>query len=1181
MATVAESLKPGLTALTDFSSTLTRAFEGIDDNVGFLRQSLDDALRKLQALQVALNQHEHRLKIVESETVGQKENVESAMKLAASVEKTVGTQLNDATKNLHKEMLTQRTLNKMDIGSLRSKLEDSLEEAMSMITDHPKYVRKSLPVFNPNFNTEESIKFLVDRINNIDDAMERQGNFNEKLSSVVGHEDALQQQLIGQLNNEVDQLQNALTQSQTVNSDLLKTIDDLQSITKRQEDQLDEVLHALTYKDKLKDLRSEVRSRPSSSGKYLKDEQSSDSHDGRRGSSAKRTSIKKTNDEQEIAEGDEVGDEEPSSFPKDNEVIKKRTKSRTNRRLPTSKSAKQKQSRKGSLEQVVEDDGVEAGEEEEAELSAEEEDYEETEKEAEEEFQEQLAEAKAERARAKAEAAAAKKLAKEEEKQRKQREKQLVNEKRQQEAEERKKQRQQQLDRERTDLEGGELMDDEEADVGDEEEQNKEEEGEAVVSSSSKKRVTSGTKSIRKPSPIISTIASEDPNAVQETEDSDIQEMPSKKPLSGRRSAESKKAPKSDDEIGVEKVRSGPSSRAGSKPASANRSASTASSPSHRKTPTVNQRQASSKWLPFNSTDESALSEKDKALLASIEGVDFLNPEHPNAKVEKETASGDKKHKKKGHDSDEELDDQEDEDDEDSDEYERRRRRRRRRHRQHRKKHDNDSEDEDEDGDKHHAHHRHHHQAGNQQQGDPTTDETEGGVPTDKVYSQLFDDNDTLFTPSVDSGSHYKEDSEGSESGSDHGEWIHAIEETQEEQGTSLRHLRQECDERLGQLETQLNTFKRIVFAIEDLKINYDSLKKKVDGAHITENNLEEKLQQAMMNRITRLKEMWTKIHFELIFALDNAEEHDGGGGGNSAPSSSKPQTAGHHAPGHHTPSSSKGLSDMMNTELHSFFQKARDLSHILENGLDFFHLQDNLEKTLEKLFPSLEKIHANSDVLLKMDDEARKSASLDYSFDDLLCSDLTPSLRSLITEAQKETVPVLDECIAKIFLYRKIHKLQEKLEKKVDTSVMMDMEYETRRLLSNKVDQNEFMTITSKFASSAELQRMHVLVSDLTGGNGSLGGASGGGRMSEEEFYRRSLVDHPDFQSILERFQSLVNKQFDLEQNQDKLISKEEIQEALKAIVNEVKNLRKNSVTTNIFKEGLKGKADVQEVEK
>jgi len=1284
MATVADSLKPGLTALSDFSNNLSRALEGIDENVGFLRHSLDDALKKLQLLQDSQNQHDRRLKVVESETNGQRESVENAMKLAASVEKSMGNQLNDATKNLHKEMLNQRTLTKLDLGSLRSKLEDSMGEAMSIITDNPKYARKSLPVYNPNFTTEESIKFFAERINQIDEAMERQGTLNEKLSSAMSHEDALQQQLINQLTNEIDNLQNTLSQSQNVNASLLQTIDDLKSVTKRQEEQLGEVYQALTWKDKLKDLRTEMRSRPSSSSQYLADKKPDANLQNSTRSSKKSSSqtIKRQyetsnegkdqpatyEDDDEVDEPlneeDDEDDEkvlenttthnETSSNSKVNEVVKQRSKSKAKHPKPSEKKTKQNQKRKGQLRQISEqeDDGDESeDEEDDHDLSDEElEEDEGANLEAEEEFNAQREvdeEAAVERKRAKAAAAATKKLNKQIEKSRLQKEKELAREERRKEADERRRQqqllRQQQLEAQRQ-LRAEQQADDEPL----EEELDEDVEGQlddyqelqdeiipadnledTVIPTKSnianrqqsenpnKRNVAPKSKPEIRTKPNKSVVAETDENEdlhdpLEEKEDllekkslttaekavhksktpkikeqvnneteQDEPEVTSKSLSSGRKSAENRKNSNDNETVTTTTVTSGASSRNSSKPASANKSTPhTTTTHAVSKPPAVNKRQASTKWLPFNTTDETVLSEKDKALLASMESSDFLNPQQPRIiSPEDKKRTDEKRNRKKRYESDEEYADGVDDDDEDSDEYDRRRRRRRQRHR---KRRDDDDSDEEELRDKEQKHRHRKSSTGTVDNIDAADGRANNPVQSIqsadsefaetldkpvKVYTQLFDDNDTLFTPSLDSTGRYKDGDSESEA---HLEWLQNLEDAQDKQGHSLKHLRQECDERLGQLETQLNTFKRIVFAIEDLKINYDSLKKKVDGVHINENNLEEKLQQAMLNRITRLKDMWTKIHFELIFALDNAQEHDTGNATNT-------KQPGHHPRGH-VPN---GLQDMMNSELHSFFQKARELSHILENGLDFFHLQDTLEMTLEKLFPSLEKIHSCSDALIKMDDEARKSASLDYSFDDLLCSDLTPSLRSLITEAQKDTVPVLDEYIAKIYLYRKINKLQEKLEKKVDTSVMMDMENETRRLLSTKVDHAEFVMVTSKLASSAELQRLQVLVSDLTGGNGSLGGASGGGRISDEEFYRRSLVDHPDFQSVLERFQSLVNKQFDLEQNQEKLISKEEIQEALKAIVNEVKNIRKNCVTNNIFKEGLKGKADVQEVEK
>jgi hypothetical protein len=219
-------------------------------------------------------------------------------------------------------------------------------------------------------------------------------------------------------------------------------------------------------------------------------------------------------------------------------------------------------------------------------------------------------------------------------------------------------------------------------------------------------------------------------------------------------------------------------------------------------------------------------------------------------------------------------------------------------------------------------------------------------------------------------------------------------------------------------------------------------------------------------------------------------------------------------------------------------------------------------------------------DCLQRMDSKARERESLDYCFDDLLCSDLTPALRGLVADALQTTLWILDEGQSKYRLYLAIEQIQDALTHKADKAYVLQLEGELRKLLSMKVEQSEFMTCTSKLASSAELQRVTNLLTDghaLTGTAGVLGGGRGdahGGTLVD-------LLAQPEFADLSQRFESLTKKYVEMREYCDKLVPKEEVHEALKAVVEEVKTMRRTFVPTNLFKESLKTKADAAQVEK
>ena len=277
-----------------------------------------------------------------------------------------------------------------------------------------------------------------------------------------------------------------------------------------------------------------------------------------------------------------------------------------------------------------------------------------------------------------------------------------------------------------------------------------------------------------------------------------------------------------------------------------------------------------------------------------------------------------------------------------------------------------------------------------------------------------------------------------------------------------------------------------------------------------------------------------------------------------------------------------KEESDLLNSDAQTFFTAAKELSYAIEDALDDFNPRETLDATMIKLFPSLDKMHEMAEKLIAMDEKARLSQSLDYCFDDMLCSDLTPSLRGLIAEVVTASLPVLDEGVHKIRIQRKLNHLVKDVEKKADQVFVDEHEHETRRMLQNKVDQTDFMTITSKMATASELQRIQNSIADGHGGGGSGGGFRHGNSSSDyPEHSMKPLTEQPEFTTLLERFNTLATKQLDLEARSDKLVPKEEVHEALKAIVAEIKNLRKNCVLLPVFREGLKGKADVHDMER
>jgi hypothetical protein len=257
---VSEALRPGFSALSDFSSILGKALEAIEFNVVRMEKSMDGTFIKIHTMDESVLNHEKRLKLLESEYEAQRAVTENIMKITAGMEKNIGNQLSDATKNLHKELIIQRTVTKMDISALKGRLSDSMSELFSTLATNPQkiYNPSVMPSYNPNFTTDESIRFLVEKMGHLEDALGLQNKVNDNFSKAIAKDDVVND-IYNSLIDEISALNNELTKSQKENNDLKNSMREMKNYQLRQERTIAEILEALSSKDRLKLLREEIR----------------------------------------------------------------------------------------------------------------------------------------------------------------------------------------------------------------------------------------------------------------------------------------------------------------------------------------------------------------------------------------------------------------------------------------------------------------------------------------------------------------------------------------------------------------------------------------------------------------------------------------------------------------------------------------------------------------------------------------------------------------------------------------------------------------------------------------------------------------------------------------------------------------------------------------------------------
>jgi hypothetical protein len=394
----------------------------------------------------------------------------------------------------------------------------------------------------------------------------------------------------------------------------------------------------------------------------------------------------------------------------------------------------------------------------------------------------------------------------------------------------------------------------------------------------------------------------------------------------------------------------------------------------------------------------------------------------------------------------------------------------------------------------------------------------------------------------------------------------------------AVRGINSDYNQRVGDLETSVGTFKRIAFTIDDLKNTVETIRHKVDRVTGGE-NIDEQMEQSIMAKIYAAQAHWKKVLAEFLFAFESLGEHFLDDEAANKDKSGEDEHHGQykaHLPGVETHHFSHGGKH--------FFHRCKAFVTLLEDQVDSaFEVlpNDRLPVVLQRLMPHLNRIFEFSQELLQLDTNARQSETLDYCFDDLVCTDLTPSLRQFVTEGMRLSLPIMDENVHKALLQKQVEQLMAMMDKKADKIQLVENEAVTRSLLQHKVDLMEFKTVTSKLASNAEVQRLSQMVNEgRSVGQGTAGQFAGNRNNSALEINAENISEIPAFAEVQARCESLSQLYHDLKNSTLKMVPKEEVAEALKAVILELKQLRRNAVTQQVFKDGLKLKADSKEVD-
>lgn len=402
----------------------------------------------------------------------------------------------------------------------------------------------------------------------------------------------------------------------------------------------------------------------------------------------------------------------------------------------------------------------------------------------------------------------------------------------------------------------------------------------------------------------------------------------------------------------------------------------------------------------------------------------------------------------------------------------------------------------------------------------------------------------------------------------------------------------------IGELETAVNTFKRIAFIVDDVKQTNDNLKAKLDSISGANMAFEyyDKRELAINSSIVRLKTYWNRVHTELLHAMDVLEKQK----------QNKDTTV------EEDVEETEQLDTVQQQHQETADEFLSKVSHFMlfldKNLEDYLYSRETLPLTLQKLRPLLESLFNKSNEILLLDDKVKADLEMKpptpllkgkkskyaavkpkQSFETLQCSDQTHSLRSHMLTAMNATIPLLDEMVPLYFTEQEVKTMNQSLKLKAEAAKVQAIEQELRLMNNNKIDTKDFHDKLGKLATGAELAKLHSFVlenisrnsyayqgNSSSGNNKSETGEKGDGLTATTE-----LKGSPEYMSLLNRFEALSHQTAEVQMNCESFVLREEVHEALKAVIDELRQLKKSAVNYTLFTEGLKTKADVIEVER
>lgn len=285
------------------------------------------------------------------------------------------------------------------------------------------------------------------------------------------------------------------------------------------------------------------------------------------------------------------------------------------------------------------------------------------------------------------------------------------------------------------------------------------------------------------------------------------------------------------------------------------------------------------------------------------------------------------------------------------------------------------------------------------------------------------------------------------------------------------------------------------------------------------------------------------------------------------------------------------------------FIARIAEFADRLDSVILSFHPKESPEATLAALFHPLDALTIELEVLFELDQMS--VASMGITFDDVTAEGSGRNVRDTMRHVWEASLPLLDHRVNKITMRRRLAAIESIISSKADIASVSSMEVELRRLVTSKADQKELLSITSKKVSLGELQRlkdqlMKQIVSirgfeyNPSGSTTTLppddkdresgrdictpgGGGGGGGWLSSSAAVEMT----GEIKQLRRRFDILHSFHEDLAAQISAHVPREEVEQALRALLGEMRIMKGNSVSPDALEESLKTKANAIEMQK